>query len=121
MIEIYFFGCWRDVGHYMHVPDGRRCWDVATPWGHDIDSRLCPNGKNRDRRIADEVEGHAAIHHKNGWTGLAWWDRSVDKRGACNAGLYARATLNAQQILAIGRAQFPSVFGRFAYEIKVIA
>ena len=120
-VEIYFFGCWNgSVGHYLHEPSGRTRWDVlesGQPWGYSIDSNLTPPGpgSTSDRRV--EIEGHAALHHKDGWTGLAWWDRSVDTRGACNAGLYARGTFTIEEMIALGREHFPHVMARFTYTI----
>lgn len=123
--EVYFFGCWNDsIGHYLHDPRGRTRWDVleiAQPWGYDIDSKLAPPGpgSTRDRRI--EIEGHAAIHHKDGWTCLSWWDRSVDTRGACNAALLVRGTHNEAEMLVLGRQYFPKIMARFTYTITTEA
>lgn len=118
-VEIYFFGCRNEEGgHYLFDPHMRTRWEKieALPWGWTIDGGLAPGGGVRIGR-RPEIEGHAALHHKDGWTALAWWDRSVDKRGACNAGLYANGTFTAEEMLVLGREHFPQIMARFKYMI----
>lgn len=116
---VYFFGCWNgSVGHYMHTPGGGTVYEkTATPWGFSVDSSLAPRGPNSTRDRREEIEGHAALHYKEGWTALAWWDRSVDTRGACNAGLYAKGRFDEADMLELGRRYFPKIMSRFGYTI----
>src|ERR1700693_4562864 len=78
-MKVYFFGCMRGPGHYLHSnpsPRGlteRRALcaiERSNPWGYKIDGKLCPAGA--------QVQGRALVHHKDGWTALSFWDRSVD-------------------------------------------
>ena len=117
--EIYFFGCENgQAGHYLWSVGMNRCWDLIEklPWGWSIDAKLAPATPEGNTGRA-EIEGHAALHHKDGWSVLAWWDRSVDKRYGSNAGLHARGTFTAEEMLALGRKYFPAVMSRFTYEI----
>lgn len=113
-MKAYYFGCVGQPGHFMHAPDGK--WGRETfrftqhnPWGTKVDGDLCPDG--------EEVEGHAALHHRDGWTALAFWDRSVDHRnGSCSTFL-AEGEHTVEVMLALARERFPKVMARFNFEI----
>lgn len=121
-MQFFYFGCIGGPGHFMHnsVPDNgleaRRATSHFTernPWGYDIDGALCPNG----RRSGKEVEGEALIHHKDGWTALSFWDRSVDKRGACNSNFLAEGTFTFDEMKKLAEEKFPHVMRRFTFPI----
>lgn len=84
-----YFGCLGEVGHYLHHDDGTRTLNNSEfPWWSLglIDGGLLRNGK-----IADEQTGHVKWvcgGVPDPWHAFAWWDRSVDKRGASNSGFY---------------------------------
>lgn len=120
----YFFGCHTGrVGHYLwRVRAGR--YEMTThkgllPW-QNIDGALClgadHNGYAEPYR---QVEGAAKLHHLDGWTALAWWDRSVDNRNGSNAALFAPGTLDVEQVLSAGRTHFPSFMSRMTYRIRL--
>ena len=120
--EVFFFGCWSRPGHYLINENGRDVWEprtVGLPWTA-IDTKLCP-GKRHERRndvsSEEQVEGWAALHHKDGWTALAWWDRSVDKRHGSNAAIFAKGTHTVEEMLKLGASVYPRVFSRFTYTI----
>lgn len=119
---VYFFGCVAEPGHHLRDPRGRMRYDIDSiqPFGHDLDSRLAPPGPGSRPGRREEIEGHAALHRRSGWTALSWWDRSVDRRGACNAALVAPGELSAEEILVLGRRWFPLIMARFAYAIVVV-
>lgn len=121
--EVLFFGCWSAPGHFLVNEDGHNVWQPQTiglPWTK-LDGVLTPG--RRDERsyggipIDEQIEGWAALHHKDGWTALAWWDRSVDKRHGSNAVLFAKGTHTVKEMLALGRRWYPRVFNRFTYTI----
>ena len=117
MIEVYFFGCWNDSsGHFLWRPTATRYENMrhqgVLPWPQ-IDGTLAPlNG--------DETQGKAVLTHLDGWTALAWWDRSVDKRRGSNAAIFARGTHDAAAMLELGRKHFPGVMARFQYTIELV-
>lgn len=119
--EIYFFGCWGDAGHYLHDRHGRKRYNErGTSWP-DLDGTLVPGPRDRyDRPTGEQVEGRAALHRKDGWTALAWWDRSVDRREGSNAVLLVRGALSAGEMLVLRREMLPDVWSRFGYEIVVV-
>lgn len=119
-VECYYFGCWHDSGHYWRDKGGyksSREIDAALPeiFRRRIDGVYCPGtipGQDY-KRTRPEVEGEAALHHYvEGWTVLAYWDRSVDKRGASNSAFVARGVHDFATMLAIARAQYPHVLTR---------
>jgi hypothetical protein len=57
----------------------------------------------------------ATVSRLEGWgfTALAFWDYSVDKRGGCNSVIFAPSlTITADELLAEAQRRFPQVFGR---------
>ena len=119
---VYYYGCIGKPGHYLHIP-------AASPWdgkvhsnpdgwpkawashyaGGQIDGTLCPRGR--------QVEGAASLHHVEGWTALAFWDRSVDRRPASNSVFVVREWLDFPAMLERARAAWPDVFARFSFPV----
>jgi hypothetical protein len=128
-IEAYYYGCAGEPGHCWwssglatRRPNYRAMVNKFPRIGCRIDGGLCPGsieGKPYDR-TRPEREGEAHIHHIDGWTVLAFWDRSVDSRGGCNSNFVARGTHDYATMRAIAEAQFPTVWKRFRFELKLI-
>ena len=120
--SMWFFGCWTQIGHHLWSPGGLmfRHEHARLPWS-DVDSTLAPGPRNRHGEVEskDQVEGMARLHHRDGWTALAWWDRSIDKRHGSNAALFMHDVATFEVMLECGRRRFPSVFDRFPYEIRL--
>lgn len=129
----YFFGCINGrSGHYLWRPSGVRYESIrhqgVLPWT-DIDAALCPGKRPLRSRLyavvdnyvenGEQVEGWAALHHRDGWTALAWWDRSVDPRYGSNAALFAPGNLTADQVLAVGREHFAGFLDRMTYQVRL--
>jgi hypothetical protein len=110
-MKIFYFGCVREAGHYMFDHNLRTQWDVldTNPWKYEVDSGLCPKGP--------EIQGRALVHHKDGWTALSFWDRSVDKRGKCNSNFLAEGTFTFAQMWEYAQKYFPSITGRFTFPV----
>lgn len=81
--EPIYFGCIRESGHYFHPLKGYKTTNLPEnwPWGYEVDGKLQPE---------KESQGSAKLHHKDGWTCLAWWDRTVDKRPASTSAIAIR-------------------------------
>lgn len=127
-VEAYFFGCWEQSGHFWRSapPKNLQYPEIEKRLGPDIhvriDTGFCPGVMKGEqyKRSRDEVEGEAALHRVNGWTILSWWDRSVDKRGACNSNVVVLGEHNYATMLEVVRAQFPSLFARRASDIVLV-
>jgi hypothetical protein len=119
--QAVYFGCargvWghREAGHYAYSPSGRsggRYGDPIGPWKH-VDGTLAP----MDGYRREAPQGHAVLHHKDGWTALSFWDRSGDSRGNSNSNFFFDATLTFEEALAAARERFPDLFARFPFEV----
>ena|ERR1019366_3343006 len=118
-MRVYYFGCNEQAGHYMHEPNmvhrsvdterGRFLYD--NPWGLYIDGDLCMEGKR-------QIEGEALIHHKDDWTAMAFWDRSVDTRPGSNSVFLAEGTFNFDEMMALAKEYFPQVLNRISFTIR---
>lgn len=96
-----YFGCHREAGHYLWLPGMRHTY--AIKFGLDklvnLDGQLVPKGINEAQQLA-------AFSRLGGYryAALSWWDRSVDKRGACNSTVFAPEPIeSAEAMLAEAR------------------
>ncbi len=113
----FYFGCWREAGHYLHDARGRRMHgnmaEADLPWNEEImDGGFLNNRKVRD--IPDGRVYWTCGGAKVFWYAFYWWDRSVDKRGACNSGFYVRGFgwPEPQAAFHYACSQFPNVVER---------
>ena len=51
---------------------------IGVPWSYRGD------GIERERWFyrGPQTQGEALLYHKQGWTAISFWDRSVDERGS---------------------------------------
>lgn len=121
--RMFYFGPWGEPGHYMF--NEHRMWvhkeEDNIPWNGQIDGRLQPGCRFEDGRWehydADETEGRALLHHKNGWTALSFWDRSVDTRFASNSTYFAEGTFTFEQMVEMAKARFADRWNRMKFEV----
>jgi hypothetical protein len=129
-VKVYYYGCPPDdIGHYFQSPGAARVLHSAMgPWAYAVDGGLQPRqGEDRRRLQRDgalprdtrpEVpQGVCAMHQKDGWTAIAWWDRSADKRAASCSALVFDEIISFERGVEIGREQFPWVFARMSFEL----
>ena len=111
-MKVYYFGCVKESGHYLWIDlyDRDRKLFRSQPWGDHLDCELCPSGV--------QVEGVARHHHKEGWTAIAFYDRSVDTRGNSNSAFIAEGTYTFDGMVTAAKAQWPEVWARFTFEVK---
>lgn len=134
-LRALYFGCARgvwhqDVGHGFHEPGGRslglgrRGQDIG-PWGLKVDSRLQPlaaGGTKEQRPYGEEApQGRALLHHKDGWTALAFWDRTGDSRSNSNSTFLFDTTLSFDEALVAAKENFPELFERFDFEVSQVS
>jgi hypothetical protein len=113
--DCFYFGCpLGDIGHYWFTPGSvHRQWlarDVQ-PWGTSVDGGLQPGGALVD------VQGKCRIHFKAGWTAIAWWDRSEDRRGKSCSVFALCGDHNFEHMVAAFRASFPWAADRMKFEL----
>lgn len=117
-----YFGCWNDLGHFLHRSDGRTVWEGREfqdlPWSVGLmDTGLLKNGKRPD--VYDGKVFWTCGGAKALWYAFYWWDRSVDRRGASNSGLYVRGFgwPEAQAAFDYACTQFPKIVSRQAHPL----
>lgn len=119
----FYFGCWDRAGRYLHDINGRTVWEsdfpAGFPWniGH-LDTGLLKNGKHEDvpdGRVWWTCGGTPL------WLAFFWWDRSVDRRGACNSGFYVQGFnyTEPQAALDYAGTVFPAVISRQRHALKL--
>ncbi|MBZ4400403.1 hypothetical protein [Myxococcus sp. AS-1-15] len=112
--DVLFFGAKRGMGHCLWTPGfgfGERLVPALLHPRH-IDAKLAPKDPH-------QVEGRARLHHVYGWTVLAWWDRSSDRRMNSNSAILVRGTHDFAAVVAAAREHFPELAPRFAALVEV--
>ncbi len=72
--------------------------EYGLPWGWEIDGGLAPR---------PEVQFHGALHHKDGWSAVSWWDRRGDSRANSNSAVFIpEPDLTFDEVIERGRAIF---------------
>lgn len=124
-MNIYYFGCIERAGHYLFEPPEKSAHRYATtPWGPHPDGSLAPHENPRCDFVkkffgcrCSQTQGIAALHHKEGWTALAFWDRSVDSRMGCNSNFLVEGTFTFDEMIELARQHFPTIMIRFKFPI----
>jgi hypothetical protein len=114
MSEVYYFGAWGEPGHHLWTPGRRSAWEVerSLPWRH-IDGALAGSHP-------DQPEGLARLHHLDGWTALAFWDRSCDTRFGSNSVIIARGEHSATEMVELFQRAFPVVWERVTRRVQLV-
>jgi hypothetical protein len=116
-----YFGCWNSPGHYLHDTRGHTLYTdrpADLPWDEYLmDATLLRNGMIPDvpdGRVFWTCGGKGAF-----WYAFYWWDRSVDRRGACNSGFYVRGFgyPEAQEAFDWACTQYPRIVDRQRYSL----
>jgi hypothetical protein len=119
---IYYFGALsrRSGGHFLFAPGQRPASSEkkTLPWP-DVDAVLCPGFVAGGTPEADQIEGRAQLHHRDGWTALAFWDRSVDARFGANSVFIAKGQHDFEGMIALARKYFPDVWGRWQFQVQL--
>src|SRR5688572_3467525 len=114
---IYYFGAMsRRGGHFLFAPGQKPASSEkkTLPWP-EIDAVLCPDYVASGTPEEAQVEGRALLHHRDGWTALAFWDRSVDARLGANSVFIAKGDFDLAGMIELARSQFPDVWGRWKF------
>jgi len=129
-VKMFYFGPWDGAGHFLHDECGLTVYGEnrgTLPWGDEADGGLQPHFENCRRRRSQYTqycdcgngpEGVANLHHKNGWTALSFWDRSVDTRGACNSTYFAEGTFTFDEMVAMASERFAHRWNKMKFEVK---
>jgi len=103
---MFYFGPWDQAGHYLRGEtvakdlEERRAlsrFQHTNPWGLSIDGGLCPKNGG---------QGYAVLHHKDGWTAMAFWDFTVDTRPGSNSTYLAEGTFTFEEMVEMAKRRF---------------
>lgn len=116
MSDAYFFGCGRDMGHQFFEPGFQSALrPVQCPWDVSIDASMQPGcGGRLEYWQLSQTLGPARLHHKDGWTMLSFWDRSVDKRSNSNGNFIFKGTHDFDAMMKLAAERFPEVLARLS-------
>ena len=112
-LDVLYFGWEPPSGHRLRSRKGMAIAYDSTPWGQIIDCGLAPHG--RGNKI---VDGLVATYHKDGWTAIAFWDQSGDRRPGSNTAFFVNITMTTEGLICLARQRWPEVFSRPGFPIK---
>lgn len=112
---VLYFGCWGEPGHYLRWTNRLSVRDF------DCDRFAIPRPSDLDASCLflprPEVPGHGALTYLPApdLTILAWWDRTFDQRGKCNAAIIVDGKLTADQCWS----RFAAAYVNLAPKLKM--
>ena len=126
MTPTFYFGCRNgDAGHYLTSNPGvswqERAKQCPFREGELDAGRFLPHAEERGKHdwpdghkgsLRNETQSSCRITHERGWTVMAMWDRSQDKRYNSNASFIAEGTHDFDAMVAIARRDFPAICAR---------
>lgn len=118
-----YFGCVGQAGHYYWhrgsegLPYSAKGYEGVTPWGTKVDGGLFPKGSGASFK---QGEAHI-VHHDDGWTAVAFTDRSVDSRPGSWSVYCIPAVLDGPEALAIAREAFSPIFERYTFPVVLVS
>lgn len=123
MSRVLYFGCIGTPGHFLVEEDKLvHPRNKNIPWKiKELDMRLCPGVKRASYgyKADRQVEGEAKLHHKDGWTAIAFWDRSVDYRRNSNSVFIVEGIHAFEEAKEIAKSSYPSIWKRFGFDVRL--
>lgn len=127
-MNAFYFGTYRQPGHELWAPGTFDPVRVpyyragSKPPPFVVASRRIPWGKTPDGTLNPkrEIEGEALLHHKDGWTAIAFANRTDDTRPGSNSVFIFEGELTFDGAIEAARKHFPQVVERFNFEIRPV-
>lgn len=113
-LTVYYFGCVRSAGHRLFDRNGSvNPYKIELPFKWtELDGGFCFDGPQK--------QGVAKITSVDGWTIMAFWDRSVDSRENSNSAFVAKGEFDFDQMCQIAEETFPNIWKRITNKFVVI-
>ena len=110
MVNCLYFGVWVGSGHRFVTPGGFKIKSVdvdqSCPWSvAEIENKLCPDS-------GTQRQFEAKLHHKSGWTAIAFWDRSGDPRMNSKSVFMVEGDYTFAECVEIMCRKFPKIISR---------
>lgn len=109
-----FFGCWNEAGHTLRRASGMTVHQGNNPEGCPFDANQLDGIFAPRLPQGREDDTVAALTHVHGWTVLAMWDRSVDKRFASNAAFLEPGIWSESAMWWKAKREYPAQTHRMA-------
>lgn len=130
--RMFYFGPWDRAGHSLVSEIGHSVYGSALgtfPWTDgEMDGQLQPHfkdcrmrGSSRYCECPGGPEGKALLHYRQGWTAISFWDRSVDKRNACNSSYFAKGTFTFDEMVEMAKRRFAIRWNKMNFEVTLIS
>lgn len=112
-MKAFYFGCRDQSGHYLYDSNGQELFmsphDSGPFSAKRLDGGFCPTGH--------QDEGVAKLTHEAGFTVLAFWDRSVDKRPGSHSTFVFEGAMSFQEAVELASRYFPRITARYNFAI----
>ena len=109
MIQVAYFGCWNEPGHYLHDHNGRNLRSFGPFIPESLDNTF-----NRDKR-----ERFTTITYFKDYTILAFTDNTIDKRpGSNSCFIIEGSNLSKKQCWEAAELVFPQIVNRLKGYIR---
>ncbi len=127
---VLYFGPLKESGHYLFYETGRRVpfqlADTICPWKtFEIDGKLQPGCPDPEgplrRRTRSMCEGEAFLHHKGGWTALAFWDYTIDKRPASSSTYIAKGVFTFEEMVELAKVRFTERWNAMRFTVTLVS
>jgi len=119
-MQALYFGPYDRPGHFLFLPGGRMVneYNTSCPW-KQIDGVLQQGCVFKFMRFQNGVEnqGEAILHYRDGWTALCFWDRCVDRRGACNSNFFFDQSMSFEAAIQSAQEYFPDRWRRMNFKV----
>lgn len=87
-------------------------FDVYGQGGLPLDGKFTPGPHPQYGTGGLQDETFVALTYVRGWTVLAMWDNSIDKRPGSNAAFIAEGRLTEEAMWALAQQHFPQIVQR---------
>lgn len=126
---MFYFGPWDEPGHYLFNERGESAYrhEKSVPWtlgqmdGGNFLPHTCGRLERGMRCGAGTCApyGKALIHHKEGWTAIAFWDSSVDKRSGCVSVYVAQGEFAFDDMVGMAKTRFAKRWNKMQFAVEL--
>jgi hypothetical protein len=129
---MYYFGCFGPPGHYFFRPSrfgpihADKLASHTVPWTPaECDGNLQPGTAEmkkgyQGQRPNKQVEGVCRLHSRNGWTAVAFWDRTGDERRNSCSVFIKDGEYDFHDMVSDFRLSFPEVYKRVTEKFELV-
>lgn len=110
-LEVYYFGAYETLGHYLYNNKGKIVALTNGPSERVLDGQLLSKKYT--------TQGNATCAYMYGWTVISFWDRTGDPRHGSNSAFLVNKIIPFEQLLVEAKKQYPKLFKRFTFTVTL--